>query len=268
MKKIFKLELYRATHSISFIITLIIGAGIAIGDFVTNAYPVSTNILKWYKGVCTYPENVYFRWLGGGMTGFFTLYTTILPILIVLPFGISLYLDIKSGYIKNLMLRTSLKNYYKAKYIVNFIVGGIVAVFPLVLSFCMTAAVLPALNPIGNCVGIGKSLYGIIYYKYPLLTIFLLFVLVYLLGGIYAVLPLAFSTFVRNILLLSLIPFIIWYILSLASRYLPVRISPSSAIRIYNGNVSLICILLELIIVAVSSYMMLMTHSRKGDIIS
>lgn len=44
-------------------------------------------------------------------------------------------------------LQELIKKYYKAKLFAQFIVGGFVASFPLVISFVVTAMILPAFKP-------------------------------------------------------------------------------------------------------------------------
>ncbi|MGN0317332.1 MAG: hypothetical protein ACI4E1_05275 [Lachnospira sp.] len=267
MKKILKLEMYRATHGLGFIVSMLIGTAIALAQFFIDVVPMAGKILFRYTGMLTYPKNLYSVWLGGNFSNYLLAYFTILPILIVLPYGLSLYMDNKSGYAKNVITRVEAKKYYRAKCIVNSLLGGTVAVFPLLLNFLLTATLFPALNPIGDQYLSGNSIFSHIYYKYPILTMILYFLFIFLHGAFYAVLPLAFSSLLRNLLLLSLLPFIMWYLMSFVSRYLNESIAPNNVLFIFSRCTDLFLTIVIMLVVAIGSYAMLMLKAKKGDMI-
>lgn len=73
-------------------------------------------------------------------------YITI-TLIAVIPYGTSLYTDMESGYARNICLRIDKYSYFFAKYISVFISSGLVAIFPLILSFMISAFFLPSAIP-------------------------------------------------------------------------------------------------------------------------
>jgi len=271
MKTMFLVEFNRAIRKKSFWLAILVGVGIVIVHFVTVVLPASTNPLEKFRGILTYPNNLYMYWLGGSSTGYYSLYLAILPILIVIPFSLTVYTDFKYGYVKNIVTRTDKKYYFFAKYLVNFIIGGITAALPMILSFCMTASVLPALNPLGDKANMPSDLMGDLYFKHPFMTVCIFIILYFIYGGIYATLPLTGALVIDNILFLSLLPFMIWYILSVISRYFAGNeyfkgLSPSVALCVFHASTTWLVIIVEFIAVIFCSILIYMRKGIKTDV--
>ena len=101
-----RMEMKRAFHNRNFYIALIIGCGIAIGQYIQNVLPMIKYLpMDVEKGV--YPHSVFNKWIGGEYhTLWPMLFYFILPVLAALPHGDSYYQDIQSGYFKNICTRT------------------------------------------------------------------------------------------------------------------------------------------------------------------
>ena len=72
-----------------------------------------------------------------------------LPVLSCLPYGDSLYTDIKSGHIKIILCKVSKKKYYMSKFITVFISGFMVGFIILSLNLILTMMFFPSIKPEG-----------------------------------------------------------------------------------------------------------------------
>lgn len=139
MKRMIRFEFYRAFRSRGFYIALFAGLGIAAAD-----------ILLFYQ---TFQKEldtkVFFQaWIGTDyqfvMNGLFYI---LLPVLAALPFAGTYYEDIKSGYLKNILLSTSRRSYYTAKAVVVFTMGAITVMIPLFVDMMAVMTIYPLRAP-------------------------------------------------------------------------------------------------------------------------
>src|SRR5574344_655169 len=70
-----------------------------------------------------------------------------LPVLASIPYSDSYWLDLNSGFAKNVYTRTKKSNYLISRYITNFIIGGICVVIPLIASLYLLFITVPAVTP-------------------------------------------------------------------------------------------------------------------------
>ena len=142
-----RMEMKRAFHNRNFYIALIIGCGIAIGQYIQNVLPMIKYLpMDVEKGV--YPHSVFNKWIGGEYhTLWPMLFYFILPVLAALPHGDSYYQDIQSGYFKNICTRTKKSSYLKAKAWAAFSSAFAVIIIPLFLNLLLASMTLPALPP-------------------------------------------------------------------------------------------------------------------------
>ena len=144
-------------------------------------------------------NSLFNHWLGADLVFFpATAFFFLLPILAALPYGWSLVTEIRSGYVRNVLSRTSRKAYFVSKYAADFIAGALVIVVPLTVSVLVLALFLPAIP---------------MEYAYPYGTISLYCILYILLDGIYAGLIASLSTalafFFKNRVAVVLSPFLL-----------------------------------------------------------
>ena len=148
--KIFKLELRRALFNkwtcISFIIGFVICL-IPLWDKLMYMTEFYNNMSSGGdKVICT--ATPYENWLLYDLSeSLHYVYLFIMPLLAVLPFGASYYMDLKSGYVKQLVTRCGSKKYLCAKYGSTFISGGVVVAIPLLLQLMLLALIFPLNNP-------------------------------------------------------------------------------------------------------------------------
>lgn len=148
--KIFKLELRRALFnkwtSISFIIGFVICL-IPLWDKLMYMTEFYNNMSSGGdKVICT--ATPYENWLLYDLSeSLHYVYLFIMPLLAVLSFGASYYMDLKLGYVKQLVTKCGSKKYLCAKYGSTFISGGVVVAIPLLLQLMLLALIFPLNNP-------------------------------------------------------------------------------------------------------------------------
>ena len=139
MKRIMRFEFYRAFRSRGFYIALCAGIGIAVAD-----------ILLFYQAFRQEISTKVFlqAWIGTDYQ-FVTngLFYILLPVIAALPYAGSYYEDLKSGYLKNILLSTSRRSYYTAKAVVVFTMGAITVMIPLLIDMMVVMTIYPLRAP-------------------------------------------------------------------------------------------------------------------------
>ena len=138
-------------------------------------------------------------------------------IIVVLPYGVSYYTDVKSGYIKQIVSRMSIKSYTRAKYIATFISGGIVIGLPLFIEFLAVATIFPIHRPYRpSSIMYGEETFLIdLYYEYPMIFRLLL---VFAVAGLLATMALLVAKYISNYFSIVITPFIFTFILAFCMR--------------------------------------------------
>lgn len=157
------------------------------------------------------PSAIAGSWLAGNPTNWAGFaFFLILPILAMLPFGVSYFSDRESGYLKNLYARMPRKQYLTNKFLAAFLSGGTAVVVPLVLNLICSLIFLPNLQPPTihpyNFINPTRFLYEL-YFSRPLLYIGLFIVLDFLLGGMFACIALAASYLSDYKIIVGIVPF-------------------------------------------------------------
>ena len=224
MKQIFKIELNRAFTGWGMKLSLLIGGAIAVYFCITEVIPVSKDIARMLssellgnpKTAIYYPDFLYYVWLGGPLFRVApeTFYFLIFPILAVLPFGDSLFMDQKDGHIKNACLHAKKSHYFAAKYTAVFASGGVAVMLPLLFSFMLSCMFLPAITPevtSPNMSAINEaSSFPWLYYNMPLLFIGVYMLIYFALGGLFACLGAVVTAYVGYRFLVLVTPFIVY----------------------------------------------------------
>lgn len=119
MKRMMKIELRRAFTSPGCVLALILGCLIAAVHWALFVLPLSSTLEDYVEmnKAMMYPGWLYTSWIGSDTTAIPAyLLFLILPIMAVLPHADTFFTDAGSGFIQNICIRTSHKNYYIAKY--------------------------------------------------------------------------------------------------------------------------------------------------------
>ncbi len=216
MGKMLRIEISRAFKNKIFLGVLLFCCVLIVWQLITYVFPSLPFLYERrgeleQKGVMLPSLFQNGAFLGFGMGLSFTIFHWTLPILIVLPFASSFFAEQKSGYIKNLFLRTEKRNYFVAKYIAVFLNAGTVAVLPVLISLWASALFLPALMPQtsgGSPLG-AHHLWGELFYQNPLAYIFYYCIIQFIFYGLMATIALAVSFLTDTRFVVLLTPFLL-----------------------------------------------------------
>lgn len=226
MKKILKSELYKAFINKRFLITILAESAVVLAFVFINVVPVITQTIPWMfenidAGWVTYMPGAYYTWLGLMNCAVHAVIKAILPLLIAIPYGDSLYLEEQSHYVYHINTRTKKSNYYFAKLLTMFLSGGMVAAFPYLLSFLINIALLPMETVIpSTSVSLGNIvILSQLYYAAPLLYVFAYLFLTFVGFGILNCFCFTASYVFSNRFLVTLFPFIIDYFMCMIGDF-------------------------------------------------
>ncbi len=223
-----KIELKRAFINRMFLIALVLGCLITVLQAAQNALPLAF-YFELYPN--QYPPSVYNSCLGLSLSVWNSIFYTVYPLLAAIPYADSFLTDRQSGYIKNIYTRVNRKDYLKGKFIAVFLSGGSVVLLPTLLNLLIVSLCVPSVIPDAST-GLfpifanftGASLY----YTYPLLYVFLYDLLIFFVGGCFAVTALIFSFAFKHRYVVVMSPFLLFMIISCVSSV----ISPHNALNI------------------------------------
>ena len=176
----------------------------------------------------------------------------------------------KSGYIKNALIRQSRSNYLKSKLVTAFIIGGAVFVIPLILNFALTATVAPIHLPqISASVSSvrGKALLGDLYYSLPWLYVLFYMVVDYVYAGIIACLAMLTAFYVEHRFFVYATPFVTWmFILSVCGMIDRNNRTPIYFLNPGSGMAKGI-VVLTFFIILVASAAIITIRNRRNDVL-
>ncbi len=151
---------------------------------------------RWFE--CTILEG----WLGcESFSSYNMLYFLILPILAVMPYGLSFYNEWQSTYSAQIIVRCGRGKYLWAKYLATFISGGIAAALPLLLSLLLSACYLPAIptDPVSlQTVLMDRSMWAFLYFEHPVCYALAYTGLDFVYGGLFACITMTAARWLRN----------------------------------------------------------------------
>lgn len=150
----------------------------------------------------------------GTSNRYYYLWITILPILCVLPYGLSYYNEKRKGMINQLVYRMGRKQYFMTKLFVAFINGGCVAVIPMIVNLLLCMCFIPWGTPL-----LSTKLYPVvesnvfcnIFYTRPFLYVCIYLILMFILFGLLNCLALFFVYFIDNAFALMITPFVLYF---------------------------------------------------------
>ncbi len=203
-------ELYRACWNWSFMLALALGT--LSSGYGLSEYCFPKNIPGTHPFNCNAYDAVIFA--QKGPNGVIAL---LVPLLAVLPFADSYALDRTQGYLRHVLVRSSYRRYFFAKFVANLLAGGLAVALPLLLLFGYTNLVYPrGLLPIEESrVTIGGYPYGplgSLYRIAPDLYILFRVGVGFIFGATYATLGLDISSFVNNRYIVLATPFLLYHV--------------------------------------------------------
>lgn len=220
MGRILKNELYRAFVNKRFFFVIFIEICIVAAHVFVKVIPVATQTVPYFLARpdrVGYVPGAYRTWLASPLYGGYIRLLTmaLLPLLIAIPYGDSLYMDEQSRYLYHINTRTGKSRYYLAKILTLFLSGGTVASFPYLLSFLVNIAILPMETLIPSTFsGVGNThcLSGL-YYKSPFLYVIAFLILTFIGFGILNCLCFIAAYILSSRFLVTLFPFTVDYLM-------------------------------------------------------
>ncbi|MBR2836367.1 MAG: hypothetical protein IKE43_11765 [Coriobacteriales bacterium] len=189
---------------ISFVIAL--GLGIAAACIQISAYLNTIDYVVSHldmKVAMPYSNSAYGNWIVIRMLQAIpNLFFFIAPFLIGLANSASLRTEIDNGYAQQILTRTSRPQYYLSKFLVTFILGGLIVALPLAVNFIMCANFIPAYQPEPQditALGMNDSvILSEMFFRYPLAYVVVKTLLDFVLAGFWAVALLGLSLLIKN----------------------------------------------------------------------
>lgn len=231
-------------------------------------------VQSWPSGVIKqdfafYPMSPYVSWMPFGTAfSIYDIYCMIVPLISSIAYADTYAEDHKTGMIKSILTKVQKQNYILTRFSVNFIIGGLVVILPLVINLlaCMTAFPL-----IHNNFYFGMDMVGTqdfwpsLYYHNPLIYILIRILIVFFMGAMLASLGLALSTFVKNRYVVVLFPFLLFMgtdavFVSFGSQYSIIDVF------LYYTN-SYVCLITYLSVGMVSSFIWFYAAGVKNETI-
>ncbi len=221
MKNIIKFEWQRMIRSYSFYISLIIAAIVVILD-AQSKYEI-------FKQGLDVNVSVFEKWIGiyiGFDESIFLF--TLLPLLTSFAYSWTVGADRSSGYITQVITRTSRKKYFFAKYIVSFMSGGIVFSFAILLHFFIISTFYPAIYSIvalGTSPVSPSSFCPELFYTHPVLFLLVWTGVSFLWGGAMVCIALGVGMIARKYTFSVIAPFLVFTVQQIIGTYINVRYS-------------------------------------------
>lgn len=216
MKQTLNIELKKAFQNKLFWITIIIASIIAILSAVYNIQVMQEEKVYYMNAVAQFGSeavnpnmplySLFNHWICEDFSSLASsMFFMLFPIFAVLGYGWSLFSEQKCGYIKNVVTRTTKRNYFLSKYIVTFLSGGVIVAVPVILNFLIVSMFVPAVKPdvfytIGWTV-LAKSMFSEYFYAQPFLYVFLRILVVFLFSGAIATISYALAFLFATVLL-------------------------------------------------------------------
>ena len=170
-------------------------------------------------------ETPYSNWIMCYPSIHWAILAYMFPLLAVLPHSMSYYKDYKSGYIKQMLVRVTAKQYTRAKYIATFISGGLVFVLPMILEFMVLATFLPLHDPHRfNGMLNGETVFGMqLFYEHPFVFTLMWWGIEFVFAGLFACIALMVSKYISNYFSVFITPFTIAFIMYTVSNILQIQ---------------------------------------------
>lgn len=143
-----------------------------------------------------------------------------IPLISVLAYGWSYSSDVRSGYIKSIITRTSKLKYLTSKYFATFISGGLVVLIPVLVNILTLACFMPFRMPNVaesiNYTELPAFAFANLFYEAPPLYMAIILLFHFILGGLFATFAMAVSMLTTNKYIVTLFPFVFSFLYSYA----------------------------------------------------
>ena len=224
---IYRNELKRSICNRGMVIALIVSAAFGIAGFLytlNGQIEYNEMLVQMGEERRQYITNdtAYTKWMFFDDSNFVRyIYLFVMPILAAIPYGASYYSDCRSGYIKQLVTRVSGRSYHRAKYIANFVSGGLIFLVPAFVNFVMTSWIYPMYNPSPFVAGMSEyMLFYKLFYDVPYIYIIGCMVYYCVISGLLASIALLVSKYIDNYFSIIITPFALAFVAMFIDRIL------------------------------------------------
>ena len=214
MKQLIINEIRRMYCSRDFRISLLISIGIAVYQALYVAIygeKLGFAIGGYFEGC-----GLLDCWIGAGlMIAPSYWFYLVIPLIAAYSYGGSLFDDIKSGYIKQICIRTNRKNYFISKIVTVFLSGGVCCVIPIIINFAVLSMKYPVLMPSLN-LGFGpgaQMIGGALYWIHPFFYTVVYMMFDFVICGLFALASMFCCICIHNKYLAITIPFLASFLL-------------------------------------------------------
>lgn len=206
--------------------------------------------------------SLYENWVGADrMSLAATIFYYLLPICAAIPCSWTFNYEYKTGYLRNIYIRTTKSEYLFAKVICAFSMGLLTVLIPIVVNIILVSAFIPYYQPNPSYIFYNMIYFGNmgsdLYFSHPFIHMILFALLSSLYGGIYSVFSFAASLYVKNIIFILFSPFFITFLIQYVEGYYINSLNAESLVhneyvpiifirakqlanQVYTGNVMLI----------------------------
>lgn len=215
MWTMFKFEWNRLWHSRSMWIACIITAAIIVSDFIECLQ------------LGNMERSIYYSWLGVNNENYTGRYFFLsLPILTSLGYSWSACSDRMSGYINQIVTRTSRFKYFTAKFMASFTSGGMIFAGALLLHLMLLATMYPNLNPVPEDLNSFMDPFRFcsdLFYTNTYLFVLVWLITAFAWGGAMAGISLAAGMIMKKSAVTPLVSFIIFTCQEIVATFVQVR---------------------------------------------
>ncbi|ACI30495.1 MULTISPECIES: ABC transporter permease [Bacillus cereus group] len=256
MKNILVLNLKQAFFNKRFLLIILLSIILSFCHYYFNVYIYTMD--KWYDKEFL---RLSYKWIGFQSVGSFLF--LLMPLISVFVFSDSYLLEQKNGFLNGIYTRVSKGKYLFSKYISVFIIGGISFILPLLISLVivsLTVSTEPASNPNSGLTPISLNhMFSGLYFSSPILYCCLYLFIDFLFAGVFAVLALSISIFIKKVFVVLLIPFLINIILSIVLEPIIPQIVPTYLVDpqqpiLYNKPIYLVVEFLLFLLISLFFY--------------
>lgn len=268
MKILLKNELKRAFKNKWFYITIAIGIMIVMYDMCVERIPIR-QAMDVYINTDNYTiPNLYNSWMELSRGTARNLLHYIYPLLVCIPYAITMYTDVKTKYMYNIIIRIDKKKYFISKLIVQFLVGFAVVIIIMTASFVLTAAILPAGVPffgLNYTVG-GRCVLSVAFYTNPLAISLLVIILDSIIFATIGCISYVFAYILDNGIMVIVSAFTLYFFEMVVSPLIGNNESMFLCTYLFNiTRAEVLRLLIEIVIIIIMSLLAYFIRSRKKD---
>ena len=189
-----------------------LGADISGIEYIKSTNDISNVEKISYMNMIFSNLNSYNAWFES-----FVYYISTIVLMSCLPFSITYIQDKKSGFLNNIVSRSSKYNYFKSKFIINFISGGLViSSSSFITLFILINKFINEFPSGTNRLWVEDNAFMINYlFTNKLLYFSCIFLFLFFIGATYATFALMLGMYTENIIFSILVPQIYWLVGSL-----------------------------------------------------